>query len=382
MSQFFPHLKQRPSKNNQKNMNLIIKQSLTKILPSSHPFQSTTSSTSQILKIPSKISIKSINQSNQTKCQRKFGKELQNTEPHQDNTNPKERMTPSTLSSIIQSDSDTMTSLSPTKRRNPQMVKPYKERIREFLYKRDKFQKIDYKFLSRQNDINSKMRAILIDWLVDVSVKFKLIDITLFSTITLLDKFLKTRQVHRQNLQLLGVTCLMIVSKFEEIYPPSITDYVCVCDKAYTQDQLLDSEADVLQTLQFDLAVTPSIVFYQDLIQDIDFPEKTICFGAYILEISLLDPTSRKYTNKELACGSIYLINKIFKCGKSWTNELSRICTGLTETKVKSCAKELYKVLSQISTTNLTAIKRKYATAENYEVSKYKVERAFKNKNQ
>jgi cyclin B len=363
-------------------MNLVIQQSFSKIIPTKHPFQSSNPPTSNLLKLNPKISKKSSHATKENSTQRKFGKELQNTEPQQESTCPKERMTPSTLNSTLQSEPDSMLSLSPMKRRNPQLVKPYKKRIRDFLHKRDKFDRIDLKFLSVQNDINSKMRAILIDWLVDVSVKFKLIDITLFSTITVLDKFLQARQVHRQNLQLLGVTCLMIVAKFEEIYPPSITDYVCVCDKAYTQEQLLDSEADVLQTLKFDLAVTPSIVFYKDLVQDTPFSAKTISFGAYILEISLLDPLSRKYSNKELACGSIYLVNKIFKCGQNWKTELAEICSGLTEAKVKSCAKELYRVLSQMSGSSLSAVKRKYATAEMFEVSKYKVERAFKNKSQ
>lgn len=361
-------------------MNLVIKESQSKNLSINHPFQSQASSTSQVPKINPKMLIKCGKEIKERKGQRTFGKELQNTEQEQDQKLLKERMTPSTLTSIPQSQSDSLKSFTPVKRRNPQMVKPYKDRIREFLQKRDKFQKIDYKFLSVQNDINSKMRGILVDWLVDVSVKFNLIEITLFSTINLLDKFLQTKQVHRQNLQLIGITCLMIVSKFEEIYPPSIKDYVCVCDKAYSQDQLLDSEAEVLQALQFDLAVTPSIIFYKDLVQEISFSPKTICFGKYILETALLEDSSRKYSNRELACGSIFLINKIFKCGKSWEKDFAQVLTGITETKVKSCAKELYKVLSKVNASNLSAIKRKFATVQNYEVSKYKVERTSKNK--
>lgn len=51
--------------------------------------------------------------------------------------------------------------------------------------------------MSKQNDINEKMRAILIDWLVDVHLKFKLLPETLFLTINILDRFLEKSQVQR-----------------------------------------------------------------------------------------------------------------------------------------------------------------------------------------
>ena len=44
--------------------------------------------------------------------------------------------------------------------------------------------------IQHQPDINSKMRAILVDWLVDVHLKFKLRDETLYETITLIDRYL------------------------------------------------------------------------------------------------------------------------------------------------------------------------------------------------
>lgn len=45
----------------------------------------------------------------------------------------------------------------------------------------------------------------------------------------------------------------MIVGKYEEIYPPILKDYVAVCDNAYTKEQILDMEAQILLSLNFDL---------------------------------------------------------------------------------------------------------------------------------
>ena len=45
------------------------------------------------------------------------------------------------------------------------------------------------------------MRAILIDWLVEVHLKFKLMPETLFLTHNLIDRFLSKKVVTRKNLQ-------------------------------------------------------------------------------------------------------------------------------------------------------------------------------------
>jgi len=79
------------------------------------------------------------------------------------------------------------------------------------------------------------MRAILIDWLIDVHLKFKLVNETMFLTVNLIDRYLEKSQVSRQKLQLVGVTAMFIATKYEEIYPPDLRDFVYVTDKAYTK---------------------------------------------------------------------------------------------------------------------------------------------------
>lgn len=79
-----------------------------------------------------------------------------------------------------------------------------------------------------QSQINERMRSILVDWLVEVHLKFKLVPETLYLTVNLIDRFLERQpNVSRPKLQLVGVTCLLIASKYEEIYPPELRDLVC-----------------------------------------------------------------------------------------------------------------------------------------------------------
>jgi len=93
-------------------------------------------------------------------------------------------------------------------------------------------------YMTSQNDINEKMRAILIDWLVDVNVKFKLVPECLFMTWNIIDRYLTIKQVTRHKLQLVGVAALLIACKYEEIYPPALKEFVAICDKAYTPKQI------------------------------------------------------------------------------------------------------------------------------------------------
>lgn len=83
------------------------------------------------------------------------------------------------------------------------------------------------------------MRAILVDWIIEVHLKFKLLPETLFITVSLIDRYLEIEQIKRTNLQLVGVTAMLIASKYEEIYAPEVRDFVYITDNAYTKEEIL-----------------------------------------------------------------------------------------------------------------------------------------------
>jgi cyclin B len=57
---------------------------------------------------------------------------------------------------------------------------------------------------------------------VEVHLKFKLVPETLYLTVSLIDRYLEKVEVHREKLQLVGVTAMLIASKYEEIYAPEV----------------------------------------------------------------------------------------------------------------------------------------------------------------
>lgn len=83
------------------------------------------------------------------------------------------------------------------------------------------------------------MRSILVDWLVEVAEEYKLTSDTLYLAINLLDRYLSEKFVTRGTLQLVGIVCLLIASKFEEIYSPSVDEFVYISDNTYTKEEVI-----------------------------------------------------------------------------------------------------------------------------------------------
>jgi len=91
-------------------------------------------------------------------------------------------------------------------------------------------------YMDTQAELKPKMRGQALEWISEVAHKFKLLPETLFLAINYMDRFLSQVNVVKGDLQLVLVTALEIASKYEEIYPPSLEDYIFICDNAYTSD--------------------------------------------------------------------------------------------------------------------------------------------------
>lgn len=77
-------------------------------------------------------------------------------------------------------------------------------------------------YIDSQPEISEKMRAILIDWLIEVHHKFELNPETLYLTINIVDRYLAVETSSRRELQLVGISAMLIASKYEEIWAPEV----------------------------------------------------------------------------------------------------------------------------------------------------------------
>ena len=104
-------------------------------------------------------------------------------------------------------------------------------------------------YMRKQTDINENVRAILVDWIISVHAKFKLLPETLYLTINLIDRYFSQFNVSKAEVQLVGITALLISTKYEEIYPPELKDLLTVSENKFKKPEVLKMEQLILQTL-------------------------------------------------------------------------------------------------------------------------------------
>lgn len=125
---------------------------------------------------------------------------------------------------------------------DPLMVSEYVVEIFNYLREQELQTLPTPDYMDRQKDLQWKMRGILIDWLVEVHLKFRLLPETLFLAVNIIDRFLSLRVCSLPKLQLVGITALFIASKYEEVMCPSIQNFVYMADGGYKDEEILKAE--------------------------------------------------------------------------------------------------------------------------------------------
>ena len=151
------------------------------------------------------------------------------------------------------------------------------------------------------------MRSILIDWIIEVHFQFKLKIESLFLTVNLIDRYLEKRQVSKENLQLVGVSAMLIACKYEEIWPPLIKDYIHISDNAYSKDKIIQMETSMLSELDFNIDVVTPYSCLERFVKITGADKVTSDLAQYMIEISLLDYSSIFVKPSQMALGSLYL---------------------------------------------------------------------------
>ena len=233
----------------------------------------------------------------------------------------------------------------------------------------------DYTYMSRQNEINEKMRSILVDWIIDVHFKFGFTDETLFMTVSIIDRYLSICQITRTNFQLLGITALMIACKHEEIDLPKIDDFIYITDNAYVKDEVIKMEEDVLSKLNFAFLYPSPIKFFEYLSLHFKFEKKHHMMGKYLMESFLLDVKNAKYKPSIISCACAYIVMKFFKMANyhdSYNKKfyvLDETVEKYSEHNIKECAKDICLLVDNINKTNYQACSKKYSKPEQEKVS-------------
>ncbi|KAL0359648.1 UNVERIFIED_CONTAM: G2/mitotic-specific cyclin-2 [Sesamum angustifolium] len=218
-------------------------------------------------------------------------------------------------------------------------------------------------YMDSQTEINEKMRAILIDWLIQVHHKFELNPETLYLTINIVDRYLAAKTTSRRELQLVGLGAMLIASKYEEIWAPEVNELVCISDRTYTNEQVLVMEKRILAALEWYLTVPTPYVFLARFIKasqtDSDV-ENTVYFLA---ELGMMNYATLIYCPSMIAASAVYAARCTLNSAPVW-NETLKLHTGFSEPQLMDCAKLLVSFHSTAADQKLRGIYRKYSSSE------------------
>ncbi|XP_062164202.1 cyclin-A2-2-like isoform X2 [Alnus glutinosa] len=216
-----------------------------------------------------------------------------------------------------------------------------------------------------QRDITPSMRGILIDWLVEVSEEYKLVPDTLYFTVNLIDRFLSKNYMEKTRLQLLGVTCMLIASKYEEICAPRVEEFCVITDNTYMRGEVLELERQVLNFLNFQLSVPSTKTFLRRFIQaaqaSYKLPSVELEFLAnYLAELTLVEYSFLKFLPSLIAAAAVFLARwTLNQTDHPWNPTLEHY-TSYKASELKSIVLALEDLQLNTSGCSLNAIREKY----------------------
>ncbi|CAK9180340.1 unnamed protein product [Ilex paraguariensis] len=250
-----------------------------------------------------------------------------------------------------------------TDKNNPLAVVEYIDDINAHYMKAESSSCVSPNYMAQQFDINERMRAILIDWLIEVHYKFELMDETLYLTINLIDRFLAVQPVVRKKLQLVGVTAMLLACKYEEVYVPVVEDLILISDKAYSRKEVLEMEKLMVNTLQFNLSVPTPYVFMRRYLKAAQSDKKLELLSFYIIELCLVEYEMLKFPPSLLAAAAIFTAKSTLSGSEQWSKTSERH-TNYTEAQLQECSKLMVCFHQKAGSGKLTGVHRKYSTSK------------------
>ncbi|KAL1554713.1 G2/mitotic-specific cyclin-2 [Salvia divinorum] len=275
---------------------------------------------------------------------------------------PKKKLPTLTSALIARSKAATVVDIDAQDLGNDLAVVEYVEEIYKF-YKSVENEGRAKDYMDSQPEINERMRAILIDWLIQVHYKFELSLETLYLTINIIDRFLASKTILRRELQLVGMGAMLIASKYEEIWAPQVNDLVCISDRSYTSEQVLVMEKRILGQLEWNLTVPTPYVFLARFIKASMTGSDVENMVYFLAELGMMDYAILVYSPSMIAASAVYAGRCTLQKAPVW-NETLKMHTGFSEEQLMDCAKKLVALHALAGLQKLKGIYKKYSSSE------------------
>ena len=223
-------------------------------------------------------------------------------------------------------------------------------------------------YIGHQLEITEAMRAILVDWLVEVQESFELNHETLYTAVKMTDLYLSKKQVRKEELQLVGATACLIACKVDERIPPLVDDFLYVCDDAYNREELMRMERKMLKVVGFDLGYSLSYRYVRRYGRVCRVTMPVLTLARYILELSLMEYGLNTDTSESKLAASCLVMALKMK-GISGFKSTLEYFSGHKLAELEEIFNKLAAMLRKPAGPNLKTIRSKYSHRVFHEVA-------------
>ncbi|KAJ1938339.1 G2/mitotic-specific cyclin, partial [Linderina macrospora] len=216
---------------------------------------------------------------------------------------------------------------------DPMMVAEYIEDIIEYLREVEPRSMPDTAYMGKQMDLTWDMRRVLVNWIIQIHYQFRMLPETLFLAVNLIDRFLSKRHVSVAKLQLVGLTGLLIASKYEETTTPHIKDFRYLAGNCYTIEEILNAEFFMLCVLEFDMSYPNPMTFLRRVSKAEQYNIQSRTVAKYLMEVCLVDHRLMAFPPSHIAAAGICLARRMLHSGE-WDANL-RHFSGFEEAELQ-----------------------------------------------
>ncbi|XP_053545472.1 cyclin-P [Bombina bombina] len=159
--------------------------------------------------------------------------------------------------------------------------------------------------------VTAGMRAVLVNWIVQVHEYLGLEEETLYLAVYLMNSYMKVHRIRTPLLQLLATACLYLACKLEESLIPEPAELCFMMEDSFSKKELLKMERKVLCRLRFDLHYTQPLHFLNLLSMVGKCPDTVHYLAMYLMELTLLEADGVLIEPALLAISALTLAQKV-----------------------------------------------------------------------
>ena len=157
-------------------------------------------------------------------------------------------------------------------------------------------------------NISTNLRAIIVDWLIELTDVVSQHPTTLYLTVSLFDRYCARVHVEKKKLQLVAITALFIASKYEVVYSVPNTATLTYCtDHSFTTSDIILMEKSIVHELYWRLSVPTAYSFLTRFLSLVDASDFTKNAAQYYIERILQEHAMLKYLPSQISCAAVVL---------------------------------------------------------------------------